>query len=198
MKLRRTILAVAGLIILTHGGAEAAALTVINVGAPKINCVFNPICSVIVNDSVGSLTYTPLGAGTFLQSRTYSGAAGTPATGATAYEYRLDLTQGDKYSDCIGGLVMNFGSVLKLPYGANNTQGHVFVVTQGGLGSVGIKSAEQDGDVIIFTFDKFLCAGQTTYFFGLAAIKPPVNTSAVLFGIGATPFIPVGARVPQH
>jgi hypothetical protein len=198
MKLRQTILAAAGFIILTHGGAEAAALTVINVGAPKINCVFNATCTVVVNNSIGNLTYSTLGGSARLQTRTYQGQPNTPGAGAVAYEYRLDLTQGDKYRDCIGGLVVNFGPVLKLPYGANNAQGHVFVVTQGGLGSVGIKSAIQDGNVITFTFDTFLCAGQTTYFFGLAANKAPVNASATMFAIGATPFIAAGARVPQH
>jgi len=198
MKLWQTILAAAGFAALAQSGAAAAALTVINVGAPKVNCVFNPICAVVVNDSVGNLTYTPLGAGTFLQSRTYPGQSGTPGAGTTAYEYRIDLTQSPNVTDCLVGLVINFGPVVKLPYGANNAQGQVFVVTQGGLGSVGIKSAEQDGDVITFTFDKYLCRGQTTFFFGLAAHKAPVGTTATMFALGATPFIQTTARAPQH
>ena len=198
MKLRQIILAAAGLTILTHGGAQAAALTVINVGAPKINCVFSPTCSVVVNDSVGALTYTPLGAGTFLQSRTYQGLGATPGAGRTAYEYRIDLTQSANFTDCVAGVVIDFGPVAKLPYGANNTLGDVFVVTQGGLGSVGIKSAVQDGAVITFTFEKYLCPGQTTYFFGLASLAAPVATLATMFAFGATPFIPATARVPQH
>jgi hypothetical protein len=43
-----------------------------------------------------------------------------------------------------------------------------------------------------------LCAGQTSFFFGLAAKKPPVAATATLFGIGATPFVQAAARVPQH
>ena len=198
MKLRQIILATASLTALAPSGAQAAALTVINVGAPKINCVFNASCTVTVNDSVGNLTYTVLGAAARLQSRTYPGQPGTPGAGATAYEYRVDLTQGDKFADCLSGIVINFGPVLKLPYGANNAQGHVFVVTQGGLGSVGIKSAEQNGDVITFTFSTSLCGGQTSYFFGLAASKVPVKATATMFGIGPTPFIQTEARVPQH
>lgn len=74
----------------------------------------------------------------------------------------------------------------------------MFVVTQGGLGSVGIQSAEQDGDVITFTFDKYLCPGQTSYFFGLAAQKTPVMSTATMFAIGPMAFIQTEARVPQH
>ena len=198
MKVWHTILVAAGIVVVAQGDAAAATLTVINVGAPKINCVFSPTCSVLVNDSVGSLTYTPLGAGTFLQSRTYSGLGPTPGAGHTAYEYRIDLTQSANFTDCIAGVVINFGPVAKLPYGANNALGHVFVVVQGGLGTVGIKSAEQDGAVITFTFEKYLCPGQTTYFFGLASLTAPVATIATMFAFGATPFIPATARVPQH
>lgn len=41
MKIWQMILAAAGLAAMAQSGAEAAALTVLNVGAPKINCVFN-------------------------------------------------------------------------------------------------------------------------------------------------------------
>lgn len=193
----RGILAGAALAALTTG-AEAGALKVFNVSAPNINCVFNPSCTVVVGDSTGDLTFTPLGAGAFMQSRTYQGQPNTPGAGATAYEYRIDLTNADKFVDCIDGVVINFGPVLQLPVGPNNAKGDVFVTTQGGLGSVGIKSAEQDGDVITFTFDKYLCPGATSYFFGLAASKAPVKSTATMFGPGATPFIPSAVRVPQH
>ncbi|HML12227.1 MAG TPA: hypothetical protein VK456_02910 [Xanthobacteraceae bacterium] len=53
--------------------AQAANLTVVNVSAPAINCVFNASCKVVVTDSVGTLQYTDLGSGAFLQSRTYPG-----------------------------------------------------------------------------------------------------------------------------
>ena len=194
----RSMLAGVALAALAATGAEAAALTVFNVSAPQINCVFNPTCTVTVGDSVENLTFTPFGTGAFVQSRTYPGQPNTPAAGATAYEYRIDLRNADKYTDCIVGMVINFGPALQLPVGPNNAKGHVFVTTQGGLGSVGIKSAEQDGAVITFTFDKYLCAGATSYFFGLAASKAPMASTGALFGFGAAPFIQTDVRVPQH
>src|SRR6185503_11931462 len=150
--------------------AVAANLTVVKVAAPAVNCVFNASCTVTVNDSVGKLTFSQLGDGAFFQSRTY------PA---------------------VAGLVLNFGTVTKLTY-PQNQPGHVFVITQGGLGSVGIKSAEQDGSVITFTFEKYLCAGETSFFFGLAATGAPTAASATLFGPGSPGFIAINARVPTH
>ena len=41
--------------------AHAADLTVVNVSAPAVNCVFNASCTVVVTDSAGTLQYTPLG-----------------------------------------------------------------------------------------------------------------------------------------
>ncbi len=192
----RSMLTGAALAALTTG-AEAGALTVFNVGAPNINCTFNASCTVVVGDSAENLTFTPLGTGAFVQSRTYQGQPGTPAAGLTAYEYRIDLRNADKYTDCIAGVVINFGPALQLPVGPNNAKGEVFVTTQGGIGSVGIKSAEQDGPVITFTFDKYLCGGASSYFFGLAA-KGPVKATGTMFGFGAVPFIETDLRVPQH
>ncbi len=112
--------------------------------------------------------------------------------------YRIDLSNANKYVECISGVVINFGPAVLLPVGPNNALGHVFVTTQGGLGSVGIKSADQNGSVITFTFDKPLCPGATSYFFGLAASAAPVHASAMMFGPGAVPFIPSDVRVPAH
>lgn len=195
--MKTLITLLAGAALLAPAPVRAANLTVVNVAAPAVNCVFNATCTITVNDSIGKLTWTSIGDGAWLQSRTYTGAPGTPAAGLTGYEYRLNLTQGAGFTNCIAGLVVNFGPVVKLTY-PNNQPAHVFVITQGGLGSVGISSAEQDGDVITFNFSTYLCAGQTTYFFGLAAAKVPQATTATLFALGSPPFIQVDARAPQH
>jgi hypothetical protein len=197
MKILPTICGAAAVMLLAQNHGQAASLTVVNVNAPAVNCVFDASCTVVVNDSVGNLTYTQLGGGARLQSRTYPAKLGTPGAGNTAYEYRVDLTQGISWSDCISGLVINFGPVTKLTY-PPATPAHVFVISSGGLGDVGIGSAEQNGDVITFTFSKLLCAGHTSFFFGLASTKPPVNTTATLFGIGTPPIVQTDARAPQH
>ena len=68
----------------------AAPLRVVNVAAPAINCVFNPSCTVSVQDSSDNIPMSTGGTG-FLQSRTFVGAPGAPAPWANVYEYRIDL-----------------------------------------------------------------------------------------------------------
>jgi len=187
----------AAAVLCASAPAHSAALTVVEVNAPAINCVFNPTCTVTVTDSVSTLQFTPYGAGAFLQSRTYSGQPGTPAAGLIAYEYRLDFTQALGFTECVAGMVLDFGPVQKLTYPPNQPA-HAYVITQGGIGTVGIESAEQDGNVITFTFKTYLCAGASTQFFGMAAGKAPMNVTPLLFKYGNPPFIELDARVPQH
>src|SRR5580765_6931642 len=71
--------------------AAASPLTVVQVAAPGVNCVFNASCSVTVSDTTGSIPLNFTAGTPFLQSRTFSGAPGTPAAGLTGYEYRVDL-----------------------------------------------------------------------------------------------------------
>jgi hypothetical protein len=185
--------------------ASAGPLTIVEVGAPAVNCIFNSSCTVVVDDSVGQV---PLGNldkpnTAWLQSRSFTGAAGTPGAGKTGYDYRLDMTQASGSLECIGGIVINFGPVSQLPY-QNNVPAHVYVVTQGGLGTIGLASAEQDGDVITFNFSKFICASEpanpanTTYFFGLASANPPIPITAGVFAAGNPPYYAVPARAPNH
>src|SRR5262249_47622085 len=110
--------------------ARAQPLTVVEVNAPAVNCVFHPACTITVSDSVGviPLPYLVAPKPAFLQSRTFSGAAGTPAAGKAGYMYRISLTQAAGSADCLGGLVLNFGPALKLPY-APNKVADVFVIT---------------------------------------------------------------------
>lgn len=185
--------------------AQAAPLTVVNVSAPAINCVFNPTCTVTVTDSVGN--YPPATGYTGvprLQSRTYPGQPGTPGAGLMAYVYRVDFTAAHGASDinCATNLKVDFGPVARLPYGKAGPV-DVFVVTSGGLGTIGVASAVETGSVITFTFSQPVCpAGganspaQTSFFFGLAsktAPKPSTAKSDLTFGGGE---VSLSARAP--
>ena len=178
------------------GAAQAASLSVVTVAAPAVNCVFNASCTVTVNDTTGHFANTAYGTNAFLQSRTYPGQPGTPGAGTTAYEYRVALDK-QAFSECLAGLTLDFGPVKSLPY-PGHPPAHVFVTTQGGIGEVAIKSAEQDGNFITLTFDNYLCPGQSTYFFGLAATGLPQGQEASLFGFGSPPIVPAKVRVPGH
>lgn len=179
-----------------HGNAQAASLSVVTVAAPAVNCVFSANCTVTVSDTAGHFKDTAYGVNAFLQSRTYAGQPGTPAAGLTAYEYRVALDK-QAFSECLVGLTFDFGPVKQLPY-PGHPPAHVFVTTQGGIGEVAIKSAEQDGNLITLTFDNYLCPGQSTYFFGLVATGAPEGREAMLFGFGSPPIVQAKVRVPAH
>ncbi|MEA2881987.1 MAG: hypothetical protein QOH32_1243 [Bradyrhizobium sp.] len=188
------------------GAAGAAPLTVVTVAAPDINCVFETDCTVIVTDSVGTIPL-PNATGTArLQSRTFAGMPGAPAAGKTAYEYRVDLTQATAIGDvaCVTALDVDFGPVTKLQYNKVGPTEDVFVVTKGGLGTIGLASAEQNRNIITFTFSQPVCAadtsgpGQTTFFFGLASIDPPKAIVAHIESPGIFPDLDVKARAPAH
>jgi hypothetical protein len=179
-------------------GTQAAPLSVGDVSAPAINCVFNatpipnvppPACQVVVNDSIGSFTPPGDEGGARLQSRTYPGTAPAPAAGDMAYVYRVDLTavKGATAANCVTTLALDFGPVVKLPYSPKG-KFDVFVVTAGGLGSVGLASANQVGKSITFTSAQPVCPGATSYFFGLASksVKPVAGTATVSFSLGGS------------
>jgi hypothetical protein len=194
--------AVAALIAAPCAAANGGALKIVDVAAPAINCVFSPLCSVIPTDSTAAIPLAFTAGNPFLQSRTFFGVGGTPGGGHTAYEYRVDLRSAAGSGDCLLGLVVNFGPIVKLPYRPGQVA-DVYVITQGGLGTVGIKSAEQDGGVITFTFTKPMCvgtnpgAGESTFFFGLASNRAPRTITAGMFAFGNPPFLSLEARAPN-
>jgi len=203
--MRVAVVAAAG-VFGAASGVQAAPLAVVDVAAPAINCVFNttpipnappPACQVVVDDSVG--VFTPPGdvGAARLQSRTYPGTAPAPAAGDMAYVYRVDLTavKGVTAANCVTKLALKFGPVVKLHYGPNGAS-DIFVVTTGGLGSVGIGSADQVGSTITFTFASPVCPGATSYFFGLASksVKPVSGKATVSFSLGGSTM--TGDRVP--
>ena len=127
--------------------AEAQLLKVVEVNAPKVNCVFQTDCNIPVTDTTSNINLPFLAApGTaWVQSRTFAGEAGAPGAGTTGYEYRLSMTQASG-SGCILGFNLNFGPHKQLPY-ANNELADVYVITTGGVGTIGLKSAERNGDI---------------------------------------------------
>jgi hypothetical protein len=194
-------LAVFGLLA---GRLGAQPLTVVEVSAPAINCVFNPSCTITVSDTTGNILLPTVAPGTaWLQSRTYPGQPGTPAAGLTGYEYRISMTQASGQADCITGFTVNFGPHKPLPY-SGNTPSDVFVITGGGLGTIALKSATRFGDVIEFVLKTPLCLNgaadikNTTFFIGLAAAAAPMHVNAEVAVTGFPSIYAPDARVPTH
>jgi hypothetical protein len=200
----KAILSAAIAALAIPSAAQAQHLKIVEVNAPKVNCVFQTDCNIPVTDTSSNMSLPFLAApGTaWVQSRTYAGEAGAPGAGTTGYEYRLSMTEASG-TGCILGFNVNFGPHKQLPY-ANNVLADVFVITTGGLGTIGLKSAERTDDVIQFTLASPLCAdgppnvSKTTFFFGLAATAAPMHVNATVFAVGDPAFLPVDARVPKH
>ena len=173
-------------------------LKTVNVSSSAIYCIFDPSCTVTTTGS--STTPIPLSAGGtgFLQSRTFAGKPGTPASGLYGYEYRIDLekaveTMVDveevgkiKYIPCLRSIVLEFGPVVDtLDYNGDGEAGDLaYVVTSGGPGRIGLGSVERYHNMLTFNFDSPICVGgpnrqgDSTYFFGLVSAQPPRSITA--------------------
>jgi hypothetical protein len=197
------------LVVAASTSAEATQLTVVNVSAPAVNCVFNPSCKVTVTDTVAKFSWPgvagskPSGS---LQSRTFTGigpvSQGMPGWSKTAYLYRVQALTGTSV-DCITGLAVDFGPIAQLDYNQSGKPSDVFVITKGGLGSRGIQSADQVGSTITFHFAGGVCntVAQSTFFFGLAAATPPKSVTAQVLFVGSgnpAANANVAARSPTH
>ena len=186
--------------------ALATPLKVVTVAAPDLNCVFDPSCKLTVTDTVDDIPIPGITGKAVVQSRTFSGASGAPGEGLTGYEYRVDLTEASappRVTACVTDLTIDFGPLTPLQYNKVGPVDDVYVITKGGLGSIGLLSADKTGSKITFVFAQPVCAasegtkGATSYFFGLAAKGTPQGATASIGVPGSLP-IDVKARAPQH
>jgi hypothetical protein len=191
----------------TLATAQAIPLSIVNVSAPPINCVFDASCTIVVNDTTAPIHLTGATGTGFLQSRTFRGLPGSPAAGRYGYEYRVDLRNvvGLTNIDCVTSVTLNFGPVVStLDFNNDGTTGdQVFVVTGGGLGTIGIASAEKVGNNITFTFSSPICAGsgpgtgQSSFFWGLVSTRQPRFVAANVTHTSG-PALSIQARAPQY
>jgi hypothetical protein len=160
----------------------AAALSIVEVAAPAIHCIFDPDCSVAGTDTADHFVLAGTVGDAFLQTRTLPQAeSGTEAEGLFGYEYRIDLRQlaGILHIPCVTSFSIEFGPVTPLNYDGNGEPDDVFVITSGGLGAVAPTTADKVGNTITFSFAPGVCAGgspghgDSTFFFGLASSSPP-------------------------
>jgi hypothetical protein len=201
MKIPKTL----GLVLGTFVGlaaiaapAHATDLIIVEQSMLRFVCMFDADCSSsVLPRDVGKLPTAQPGSDPRLQSFSFEAKSGTPADGTTVYVYRVDLPPTDSYGECLTGLVVNFGPPAQMPSAVANAP-HMFVITSDGHGTVGVKSAEQEGDFIQFNFDGAVCPGQSTLFFGLPSKNPPVTSSAILFGYGRPPVTDATATAPKH
>ena len=179
------------IVFLTVIAAQAESLRVVEVAAPDINCVFDPQCKFIADSSTAGIT-VPVSGMAILHTRTIRGVRGAPGAGLYAYIYRVDLRKADGILNipCVTSLTINFGDMVQtLDFDGDGKKGdEVFVITRGGVGSIGLASATKKGNNITFNFADNVCAGggpddgDSTFFFGLAARNRPLTMAVGLGG----------------
>jgi hypothetical protein len=175
-------------------------LKTVNVSSSAVYCIFDPSCTVTATDS--STTPIPMQAGgtAFLQSRTFAGKPGTPASGLYGYEYRIDLEKAVetmidveevgkiKYMPCLRSITLEFGPIVDtMDYNGDGEAGDLaYVVTSGGPGRIGLGSVERYHNMLTFNFDSPICVGgshsqgDSTFFFGLVSAQPPRSVEATI------------------
>ncbi|MDH5507394.1 MAG: hypothetical protein OEZ02_09250 [Anaerolineae bacterium] len=183
-----SILTLLGAMLLA-GCVITITLSIVQVNAPAVNCIFDVDCTITVSDKTDALLLNGMGGSGFLQSRTWPvGEAGTPAEGLYGYEYRIDLREQIGYTQiaCVTSMTIDFGPVSKLDYDEDGSTEDVYVITSGGLGNVAPSSAKKAGNSITFNFAPGVCAGgspgngDSSYFFGLASQYPPAPATATV------------------
>lgn len=203
----KRLLIILVLLCVTIPFANAAPLDIATVKAPEINCVFDTDCTITVTDTTDAITL-PGGSGSgFLQSRTLPvGEPGTPAAGLYGYEYRIDLRQISGILDipCVTSLQFDVGPIVSLDYDNDGATEKVFVVTQGGLGTIAPTSINQTGNTITFAFSPAVCAGSysgggdNSFFFGLTSQYPPRHVTATLQSSPGNHMLNLAARAPAY
>jgi hypothetical protein len=174
LSLRLSFLALAAAVF----AAPAYAYNVVNT-AWTVNCLYSSSCTIYVTDYSSPV----LGNG-FLQSRIHQGEPGTTAAGKWCYRYRVDLTQvaGITYPPSVDKIaIYNAGPFRQYDYNGDSVAtDQVFVVTSGGIGTVGLSSATYSFGWSYFNFNGAVYAGsypgngQSSYFFAFTSDYPPV------------------------
>lgn len=183
--------------------AQAEPLSITNIGAPAVNCVYDADCGFAVNDTVATIQIAGISGRAVVQTRTFSGGTGSPAAAKTGYEYRVNLT-GAVGSRCVSALKLPFGSIVKLPYIPDGPYADIYVVASGDLGTIGLAAADKTGNTITVTFSKPVCPGtspgkgESSLFFGLTSSEPPKPATAQVDITGeSSASVPVRAAAVQ-
>jgi hypothetical protein len=156
------------------------------VQAPLINTAFDRSGQVTASDTTSEVTLPGSTGSGFVQSRTIGpGQPGTIAAGLTGYLYRIDLTGiGAGGPVSLARIVIPTGAPPALAWPGASGPSPVFVITEGGTGSVAPVRARLVGHLAVIDFDPPLPAGQSSFFFGLATAATPTATDLTVYPTG--------------
>jgi hypothetical protein len=207
---------VAGFAISTLAAASYVPLSIAEVSAPAINCIFDPACTIVVDDTASAIPFPgwPADAPFFIQTRTYKGAPGSPAAGLYGYEYRVDLNHPEGMTGPAEGIFevsLTFGPNVPMDFDGSGTLNDVYITTEGAVGDVA-PAVVRNGNRILFDFaaetvDMLVAAlypGSSSFFVGLVSTQPPTAVTVDIdhdaadgFAFNGIPTESVSGRAPQ-
>lgn len=179
-------------------------LLISEISVHQFDCLFGDNCNTArAQKQVSEIKLPPgvTGKATF-ETNTVLGSGSVPGSGKTGYAYRVDLSNARSALEapCVTAVTIDMGPITQLKYDGNSPA-DVFVVNQGGTGSVGLYNAVRHGTATTFTFNQPLCAGETGglagYYFGVASVNAPKAVS-VMLGWPGLEGVTVDGRAPGH
>ena len=212
----KTRLFLFGAICIAAVNVHAVQLNIVGVNATNINYLFSSNGIVTVKDTVDQFTtnlpphMTKLANASLsglLQSRTYKGQPGTKEAGLNAYEYRLVLKKltGAK-SVSIDSMTLKFSPYSSFNYNniiSRRFSEQVWVITSGGVGSVGPSSAVASGsNVVTFIFNPPLKLSSastqetSSYSFGMISSNSPPNAANAWATFTGSEQLSSGSSIP--
>ena len=192
--------------------AQTVALDIAQVNGARINCLFSKQCALqdenhrADQSSAIPIPISGIQRKAILTSRTFVGGNGSPAAGLHAYQYRVEMKDAVASGDpiCITDISVDFGQVTKLNYDRDVTREDVYVISRDEPANfIGLTSAQQNGEVITFTFAQPVCSGTgnqdggVSAFFGLASRNIPRKTN-VQVSVGGLENVVAEAITPRH
>jgi hypothetical protein len=190
---------VLGVVIIAGCEKREMHVKTVSVSASTIYCRFDPSCAVNSTDSTTTPIPMQAGGTALLHSRSFAGKPGTPASGLYGYEYRIDLEKTNetmvevegvatKHRPCLLTMSLEFGPIVDtLDYDGDGKAGDlVYVVTNGGPGTIKLGMVHRWRNKLIVNFDSPVCVGPpggpgySSYVFGLASTQPPTSVEATV------------------
>jgi hypothetical protein len=182
-------------------------LSIATASAPAIHRVWDLEGSITGSDSTADFVLQGTTGSAFLQSRTFPvGETGTPAVGLFGIEWRVhmfDLKQAAA-NPRVTELRIDIGPIVPLDYNLDGVNEHVFVITAGGLGDVGLASVTQAGNAVVFRFagagvavGSAAARGQSSFFFGVTSPFAAHPVTATLVDSAGVQYS-LAARAPAH
>lgn len=164
----------------TTQAAPTAMLSMAEVDANEVRCLFDDSCTVFTQNKTAAFTFDGLSGSGVLQSQQWPrGKAGTSGHGLYPYLYRIDMRELVAEGDpaCVDAVSFPFGPAVPLDYDQDGQLENAFVITSGDDGSITPDSIDLTNNTLTITLNEAVCSdtspadndGNSSFYVGLAS-----------------------------